>query len=181
MENKTSKILIETKEDKRLEVAIELSKTVNILATMLSNMETSISNINLNGLRVQTAQGETAIQIGNNVRNTMVANSVFTTVYDEVKYSDEEDDNDYGYDECLDDEEETSYPYGIKTEEEYEAFVRNDLMVTKENDEEESLEKQLEKKQKEIDKLTAAFEVLNKRNMKYEKLEESLKNVLEEE
>lgn len=86
MDNKTSKILIETQEDKRLEVAIELAKTVNNLAELLKNMETSISNIHINGINVQTAQGETALQIGNNVKNTMVTNSIFKTDYENKEY-----------------------------------------------------------------------------------------------
>lgn len=100
--NTNGKIMIEATEDKRFEVAIELAKTVNNLAEMLKNMDTSISNIHINGCNIQTAQGETAVYMGNNVKNSMISNSRFETGYtpenNDLEY---EDDNDETYEESV--------------------------------------------------------------------------------
>jgi hypothetical protein len=98
------KIVIQAQEDKRLEVAIELAKTVNNLSEMLKNMETSISNIHINGCNIQTAQGETALQIGSNVKNSVVSNSMFTSTYDQSEH--DKDENYYNDDDFEDEDDE---------------------------------------------------------------------------
>lgn len=110
--NTNGKIMIEAKEDKRLEVAIELAKTVNNLSEMLKTMEVSVSNIHINGCHIQTAQGETALYMGN-TKNSSVTNSVFQTDVVEkengrnLRYDENEDDEEF--------EEDEAYAEGVST------------------------------------------------------------------
>jgi hypothetical protein len=168
MENKASKILIETHEDKRLEVAIELTKTVNSLAELLKNMDVSISNIHINGISVQTAQGETALQIGNNVKNAMVTNSVFKT---------DAPTEDYGLNFSYDEDEEDFNSDMFDSKEEQEEWRKNDLML-KPVDEE---NKERDVDDSKLSRLEKAFEIVNKENEKYRKLVDVMKELFKDE
>lgn len=106
------KIVIQTQEDRRLEVALELAKTVNNLTDMLKNMDISISNIHIDACHIQTAQGETAVYIGNNVKNSLFTNNVLRTDNQNngfnIKYNGDEEEDGY------EDEDEEEVEVGMK-------------------------------------------------------------------
>jgi hypothetical protein len=164
------KIMIETKEDKRLDVAMELAKTVTILSEMLKTMETSISNIHINGCTVQTAPGETAIYMGNRVNHSSITNSLFRTDYPAPNLEEEEEG--YGEDENDEDEEEFNSKM-FDSKEEQDEWRMQDLMLKPAKDEENDANESTLRRYK------TAFESVNQENQKYRKLVDAMIDIFE--
>jgi hypothetical protein len=192
MINETSgKIVIEANEDKRLEVAIELAKTVNNLSEMLKTMETSISNIHINGCNIQTAQGETAIQMGNGVKNSVISNSIFQTDYPTsslLNFSSNEDEDDFNSEMFDSKEEQDEWRINDlmlkpadssenEDEEPYDEAYEEGIQAFYENEKEEVVEIE----DPELSKLKKAFEIVKKDNQKYERLVDAIKDIFESE